>query len=72
MTNAPEPSDIPSRASAGLWLTRRNIDLFVDACAGDCEEARGEVRTLLPLHLKLPCQVVGPSTLLHWFFFLSG
>ena len=31
--NAPEPSDIPFRASTGIWLTRRDIDAFVDACA---------------------------------------
>jgi selenocysteine lyase/cysteine desulfurase len=32
VTNVPEPSDIPFRASTGLWLTRRDIDLFVDVC----------------------------------------
>lgn len=31
-TNAPEPSDIPFRASTGVWLTRRDIDIFVEAC----------------------------------------
>jgi selenocysteine lyase/cysteine desulfurase len=33
VTNAPEPSDIPIRASTGIWLTRRDIDAFVAACA---------------------------------------
>jgi selenocysteine lyase/cysteine desulfurase len=32
LTNAPEPSDIPFRTSTGIWLTRRDIDVFVDAC----------------------------------------
>lgn len=32
VTNAPEPSDIPFRASTGVWLTMRDIDVFVDAC----------------------------------------
>ncbi|MCX5882710.1 MAG: aminotransferase class V-fold PLP-dependent enzyme [Deltaproteobacteria bacterium] len=32
VTNAPEPSDIPFRASTGVWLTRRDIDVFVEAC----------------------------------------
>jgi len=32
VTNAPEPSDIPFRASTGPWLTRQDIDVFVDAC----------------------------------------
>ena len=32
MTNRPEPSDIPFRVSAGVWLTRRDVDVFVDAC----------------------------------------
>ena len=32
VTNAPEPSDIPFRASTGVWITRRDIDVFVDAC----------------------------------------
>jgi len=32
VTNAPEPSDIPFRASAGVWLTRQDIDVFVEAC----------------------------------------
>jgi len=31
VTNAPEPNDIPFRASTGVWLTRRDIDVFVDA-----------------------------------------
>lgn len=33
VTNTPEPSDIPFRASTGIWLKRRDIDVFVDACA---------------------------------------
>jgi selenocysteine lyase/cysteine desulfurase len=32
VSNVPEPSDIPFRASTGAWLTRRDIDVFVDAC----------------------------------------
>ncbi|MFZ2445322.1 MAG: aminotransferase class V-fold PLP-dependent enzyme [Syntrophobacteraceae bacterium] len=32
VTNRPEPTDIPFRASAGPWLTRRDVDVFVDAC----------------------------------------
>ncbi len=32
VTNAPEPTDIPFRASTGVWLTRRDINVFVDAC----------------------------------------
>jgi len=32
VTNRPEPTDIPFRVSAGIWLTRGDIDVFVDAC----------------------------------------
>jgi selenocysteine lyase/cysteine desulfurase len=32
VTSSPEPSDIPFRASTGVWLNRRDIDRFVDAC----------------------------------------
>lgn len=38
VTNAPEPSDIPFRASTGIWLTRRDIDLFVAACAETAQQ----------------------------------
>jgi hypothetical protein len=32
VSNAPEPSDIHFRASTGVWLTRRDIEVFVEAC----------------------------------------
>ncbi|MFA5074209.1 MAG: aminotransferase class V-fold PLP-dependent enzyme [Nitrospirota bacterium] len=32
LTNAPKPTDVPIRASTGPWLSRRDIDVFVDAC----------------------------------------
>ncbi|MCX5814148.1 MAG: aminotransferase class V-fold PLP-dependent enzyme [Proteobacteria bacterium] len=32
VTNIPEPSDIPFRASTGVWITRNDIDTFVDTC----------------------------------------
>lgn len=41
VTNRPEPTDIPFRASTGIWLTRRDIDLFV----GICEDTVKKVST---------------------------
>ena len=41
VTNRPEPTDIPFRVSTGTWLTRRDIDVFVDACEDTARNVRG-------------------------------
>lgn len=38
VTNSPEPSGIPFRASTGIWLKRSDIDVFVDACEVTAKE----------------------------------
>ena len=39
VTNRPEPTDIPFRVSTGIWLTRHDIDVFVDACEDTARKA---------------------------------